>query len=158
MNFSSLIACQKFFKHWLLYGWYVLKCGLIYWIPGCFVKYVTVWSTYWPVCIMFCNDSKSLTAKGCWKKNMCNFVLNTVLTDIQALSGFIAIREMSGRNKISQGQGILPTVRKILTLGKIDEKRHGISQNVRENDHFRRRDSPVSSSLHIHRSISEIET
>ena len=51
---------------------------------------------------------------------------------------------MSGRNKISQGQGILQSVREILTFGKIDEKRHGISDNVRENDHFRQHDSPVS--------------
>ena len=49
---------------------------------------------------------------------------------------------MSGRNKISQGQGILQSVREILTFGKIDEKRHGISHNVRENDHFRQ--SPVT--------------
>ena len=34
-------------------------------------------------------------------------------------SGFIAVREMSGRNKISQGQGILQSVREILTFGKI---------------------------------------
>ena len=59
-------------------------------------------------------------------------------------TGFIAVREMSGRNKISQGQGILQSVREILTFGKIDEKRHGISDNVRENDHFRQHDSPVS--------------
>ena len=54
------------------------------------------------------------------------------------------MREMSGRNKIFQGQGILKSVREILTFGKIDEKRHGISHNVRENDHFRQQDSPVS--------------
>ena len=62
-------------------------------------------------------------------------------------AGFIAIREMSGRNKISQGQGIVRefySVREILTFGKIDEKRHGISVNVRENDHFGQHDSPVS--------------
>ena len=35
----------------------------------------------------------------------------------------------------------------ILKLGKIDDKRHGISHNVRENDHFRQHDSPVS--MHI---------
>ena len=41
-------------------------------------------------------------------------------------------------------QGILQCVREILTFGKIDERRHGISHNVRENDHFRQHDSPVS--------------
>ena len=32
----------------------------------------------------------------------------------------------------------------MFTFGKIDEKRHGISHNVRENDHFRQHDPPVS--------------
>ena len=55
---------------------------------------------------------------------------------------------MSVRNKIFQGQGIVREFYKVsgkfFTFGKINEKRHGISHNVRENDHFRQHDSPVS--------------
>ena len=65
-------------------------------------------------------------------------------------AGFIAVREMSGRNKISQGQGIVREFCKV--SGKIDEKRHGIPHNVRENDHFRQHDSPVS--MYPYRPIS----
>ena len=41
-------------------------------------------------------------------------------------------------------QGILPSVREILTFGKIGEKRHGISYNVRENYHFIQHNFSVS--------------
>ena len=66
---------------------------------------------------------------------------------VRYLTGFIAVTEMSGRNKISQCQGIVRkfySVREILTFGKLDEKRNGISHNVRENDYFRQHDAPVS--------------
>ena len=60
---------------------------------------------------------------------------------------FIAVREMSGRKfflKVRKLSGNLTKCQEILTFGKIDENRHGISHNVKENDHFRQHDSPVS--------------
>ena len=54
------------------------------------------------------------------------------------------VREKYNFSRSGNCQGILQSVREILIFGKIDEKRHGISDNVRENDHFRQHDSPVS--------------
>ena len=79
--------------------------------------------------------------KGQWRRAL-------MFSLICALTGFIAIREISGRNKISQGQGIVREFYRVSGkfwhLAKLIKKRHGISDNVRENDHFRQRDSPVS--------------
>ena len=54
------------------------------------------------------------------------------------------VREKWNFSMSGNCQWILQSVREILTFGKIDEKRHGISHNVRENDHFKQHDSPVS--------------
>ena len=48
---------------------------------------------------------------------------------------FLKVRELSGNFTKCQGN---------FDICKIDEKCHGISHNVRENDHFRQHDSPVS--------------
>ena len=67
------------------------------------------------------------------------------------ISGFIAVREMSGRNKISQGQGI---VREFCEVSGKFWYLPKLMKNIMEfhimsgkNDHFRQHDSPVSTGL-----------
>ena len=64
------------------------------------------------------------------------------------LSGFIAVREMSGRNKISQGQGIVREYYKVSGkfwyLAKLMKNVMEFHIMSGKNDHFRQHDSPVS--------------
>ena len=86
---------------------------------------------FWQSKVMGCDDSHQvLTEQG------------------HGLAGFIAVREMSGRNKISQGQGIVRefyTVSgKFLHLAKLMKNVMEFHIMSGENDHFRQHDSPVS--------------
>ena len=70
---------------------------------------------------------------------------------VEYTAGFIAVREMSGRNKISQGQGIVREYYKVsgkfwhlAKLMKYVIEFHIMSG---KNDHFRQHDSPVSMSI-----------
>ena len=127
------------------YVWLLSRATLIAW----HVDIGPTWFMFWHWDIthfeLFFNHQINGLAQNC--SNTMAKVLELLQSCTKPSTGFIAVREMSGRNKISQGQGIvgiLQSVREILTFGKIDEKCHGILDNVRQNDHFGQHDSPVS--------------